>query len=93
MQKSEAKKGKVLKVEVKENTVTVLESDYTKVRIFLNDKLVDLTKPVVVKQGEKTLFEGKLEKSDALLKKTLYTRNDPAYSFPCCVEVEVEAKG
>jgi hypothetical protein len=93
VQKSEAKKGKVLKVEVKDNTVTVLESDYTKVRIFLNDKLVDLTKPVVVKQGEKTLFEGKLEKSDALLKKTLYTRNDPAYSFPCCVEVEVEAKG
>ena len=56
-------------------------------RIFLNEKLVDLGKPVVVTHGDKKLFEGTLTPSDAVRKKTLFTRDDPSYSFPCVVEV------
>ena len=86
---SEAKKGNVLEADIDGNTVTIGKCDYSKVRIYLNDKLLDLSKPVVVKCGDKILFEGAVTKSDALLKRTLYTRNDPAYSFPAMVEVEV----
>ena len=51
--------------------------------------MVDLSKPVKVVHKGKTLFEGKLTPSDALRKKTLYTRNDLSYSFPCMVEVKL----
>ena len=57
--------------------------------MFLNYKLVDLTKPVVVMHDEKKLYEGTLTPSESLRKKTLYTRNDLSYSFPCMVEVKL----
>ena len=87
---SEAKKGSVLRADVAGNTVTIGECDYSKVRIYLNDKLVDLSKPVTVLHGGKTLFEGKPAVSEALRRTTLFTRNDLSYSFPCCIEVELK---
>ena len=56
---------------------------------YLNEKMVDLGKPVVVRQGDKTLFEGVLEPSEDLRRSTLFTRNDLSYSFPCCIEVKL----
>ena len=85
----EAKKGSVLYADIDGNTVTIGDCDYSSVRIYLNEKMVDLSKPVKVVHKDKTLFEGKLTPSDALRKKTLYTRNDLSYSFPCMVEVKL----
>ena len=85
----EAKKGSVLYADIDGNTVTIGDCDYSSVRIYLNEKMVDLSKPVKVVHKGKTLFEGKLTPSDALRKKTLYTRNDLSYSFPCMVEVKL----
>lgn len=85
----EAKKGSMLTAKIDGNTITIEDCDYSKVRIFLNEKLVDLSEPVIVKHGDDTLFEGKLNPSDALRKKTLFTRNDLSYSFPCMVEVSI----
>jgi hypothetical protein len=85
----EAKKGKMLQADIDGNTVTIGDCDYSSVRIYLNEKMVDLGKPVKVVHDGKTLFEGKLTPSDALRKKTLYTRNDLSYSFPCMVEVKL----
>ena len=85
----EAKKGSMLTAKIDGNTITIEDCDYSKVRIFLNEKLVDLSEPVIVKHGDDTLFEGKLNPSDALRKKTLFTRNDLFYSFPCMVEVSI----
>ena len=83
----EAKKGSLLTAAIEGNTINISDCDYSKVRIFLNEKLVDLGKPVVVTHGDKKLFEGTLTPSDAVRKKTLFTRDDPSYSFPCVVEV------
>ena len=83
----EAKKGSMLTAEVNGNTITIHDCDYSKVRIYLNEKLVDLSKPVVVLHVDDNLFEGTLRKSDSLMKKTLYQRNDPSYSFPCVIEI------
>ena len=85
----EAKKGSILRAELKGNTVEIGDSDYSSVRIYLNEKMVDLGKPVVVRQGDKTLFEGVLEPSEDLRRSTLFTRNDLSYSFPCCIEVKL----
>ena len=87
--KGEAKKGRVLRAEIEGNTVTIGECDYSKVRVFLNEKMVDLSKPVVIVHDGKTLFEGTVTPSDALRRSTLFTRNDLSYSFPCCIEVSL----
>ena len=84
---SEAKKGSKLYADIDGNTITIGDCDYSKVRIYLNEKMVDLSQPVKVVHEGNTLFEGTLTPSDALRKKTLYTRNDFSYSFPCMVEV------
>lgn len=87
--KEEARKGMVLRADIQGNTVILGECPYSTVRVFLSDKLVDLSKPVVIKTRDKVLFEGRVEPSDATLAATLYARNDPAYAFPCCVEVKL----
>ena len=84
---SEAKKGSKLIADIDGNTINIGDCDYTKVRIYLNEKMVDLSQPVKVVHDGNTLFEGTVTPSDALRKKTLYTRNDLSYSFPCMVEV------
>lgn len=84
---SEAKKGSKLIADIDGNTINIGDCDYSKVRIYLNEKMVDLSQPVKVVHEGNTLFEGTLTPSDALRKKTLYTRNDFSYSFPCMVEV------
>ena len=58
-------------------------------RIYLNEKMVDLSQPVTVVHDGNVLFEDTLTPSDALRKQTLYTRNDLSYSFPCMVEVQL----
>ena len=84
---SEAKKGSKLIADIDGNTINIGDCDYSKVRIYLNEKMVNLSQPVKVVHEGNTLFEGTLTPSDALRKKTLYTRNDFSYSFPCMVEV------
>jgi hypothetical protein len=84
---SEAKKGSKLIADIDGNTINIGDCDYSKVRIYLNEKMVDLSQPVKVVHEGNTLFEGTLTPSDALRKKTLYARNDFSYSFPCMVEV------
>ena len=83
----EAKKGSKLIADIDGNTINISDCDYSKVRIYLNEKMVDLSQPVKVVHDGNTLFEGTVTPSDALRKKTLYTRNDLSYSFPCMVEV------
>ena len=85
----EAKKGSKLIADIDGNTINIGECDYSKVRIYLNEKMVDLSQPVKVVHDGNTLFEGTVTPSDALRKKTLYTRNDLSYSFPCMVEVKL----
>jgi len=93
----EAKKKDTLIASIDGNTVSIdkctrdgsEKAPYSSVRIYLNEQMVNLDEPVKVVYGDKVLFEGKLTPSDALRKKTLYTRNDLSYSFPCMVEVKL----
>ena len=94
---NEAKKGDKLVASIAGNTVSIdkcvrgeeTAAPYSSVRIYLNEQMVNLAEPVKVIYGDKVLFEGKLTPSDALRRKTLYTRNDLSYSFPCMVEVKI----
>jgi hypothetical protein len=62
----------------------------TKLTVRLSDRMVDLDRPVVVKQGEKTLFSGTAPRTVAALVKTLMGRGDPGLVFDAEVEVTVD---
>ena len=89
VRKDEAEKGKMLVASVKDNTVTIEKSDYTKVTVYLNDTLVNLDEPVKIVFGEKVLFEGTLKRTPQNMLSTLNTRGDLSYIFPALIEVKL----
>jgi len=58
-------------------------------RVYLNDHLADLDKPVKIVANGKTVFEGKVVRSVATLARSLNERGDPNYMFPAEVEVKL----
>lgn len=61
-----------------------------KVVIYLNDKLVDLSKPVKVVVNGREAFNGMVELSTANLVNSCAAFFDPARLYPAAVEVEVQ---
>ena len=55
--------------------------------IRLNDTMVDLDKPVIVKQNDTILFDAKVPRKAAMIEKTLHERQDPSSVF--CAEIKV----
>lgn len=60
-----------------------------RVVIYLNDKLVDLSKPVTVKVNGQEVFKGKPELNTANLVNSCAAFFDPERLYPAAVEVEV----
>ena len=87
---SEAKKGCYIKAGIKGNTITIDTNDYSEATLYLNDTLVDLDKAITVKHGKKTVFKGKLLRTEANLRTTLAQRGDPGYCFPSKVTVTLK---
>ena len=86
---SQAAKGKKIEASIDGNTVTVLSSDYKEATIYLNDKMMDLDKPVRVLSGDKVVFEGTVSRSPAVMRQTLRERADLSYVFPVRVDVNL----
>jgi len=87
---NEAKKGKIVRTNVHNNVITINQSDYTQLTFYLNDQLVDLDKSVKVIYGKKTLFQGKLKRTEDNLRSTLNNRGDISYCFPSIITVKIE---
>ena len=72
------------------NSIHIERCDYTRLTIYLNDRLVDLDKKVTVYHGGKKIARVKPRRTIANMYKTLNLRNDRSYAFPCIIEVEIE---
>ena len=83
-------KGKKVIVNREGNTISIEQSDYRTLTFMINDEMMNLDKPVVVKWHDKVIFKKRLKRTRANLRQTLYSRNDPAYAFPAMVTVKVE---
>lgn len=59
--------------------------------VRLDDSMVDFDKPIVVKQGDQTLFAGIVERTIATLAKTLAERGDPTGIYAAEIHVKVTA--
>ena len=71
------------------NTIIIERCDYSQLTLSLNDHLVDLDKSIKVVYRGKCIFKGKVKRTAALLRQTLYQRNDPSYMFPAQVHVNL----
>jgi hypothetical protein len=84
------KKGTEIVASVQENSgqqVELQSADVTKVRVRLDDRMLDLDRPVTITAGGKQVFQGTIPRTIATLAQTLSERGDPAGMF--CGEVEV----
>ena len=79
--KDEVKKGNLLIAERNGNTIEIIHSDYSSVTIYLNERMFNLDKTIVVKYKSKMIFREKVKKNVELMKTTLYERDDPNYMF------------
>lgn len=57
------------------------------VNILLNDKLLDLDRPVVVTCNGKDVFSGRVSRDAGTLLETLVRRGDPNYAFPVRIPI------
>ena len=57
------------------------------VTVLLNDTMLDLDQPVIIKAGGRDLFSGRVSRTAATLERTLSGRGDPASVFSAAVTV------
>jgi hypothetical protein len=86
----ELAREKEVRASIKGNTIVLTRCDYSQLTFSLNDKLVNLDKPVIVTCQGKTLFKGRVERRLSTMRSTLYERNDPSFMFPAQITVKVK---
>lgn len=83
-----AKPGDLLIAGYSGNVVRIEYSDVPDFRIRLNDKMLDLDKPVKVIYGGRTLFNGLLKRKASVIRKTLAERQDPGLIFSSEIRID-----
>lgn len=90
---NEMQKGKEVLLHTDDNTIYIDKSDYTELNLYLNDEIVDLDKPVIVKVNKRqkaeknhnpkyaTIFKGKLQRDAKTMRRTLIEHQDARYIF------------
>jgi hypothetical protein len=73
-------------------TIDVTAQGTDRVTVLLNDRMLDLDKPVRVKSHGRVLFEGKVQRQIAEIARTLAVRGDAELVFSARVSVAVPAK-
>lgn len=72
------------------NTINILEGGENGLRIRLDDRMVDLDKPVVVKRGDAILHQGIIPREKRVIETTLEERGDPEGIYTA--EIKLTAK-
>jgi hypothetical protein len=81
--------GKKVVASIEANTINIEQCDYSKVKIYLNDHMVDLDKKVTVNYKGKKIARKKLKRTIANIYGSLKEHNDRSFAFPCVIEVEI----
>ena len=82
-----AKPGMRVEAVIEDNEVKILHCDYAKLRIRLNDEMLDLSQPVRVTSNGKVLFSGKVKRTLANMAQTLAERGDVHWMFSGYIDV------
>lgn len=76
-------------VQRKGNEIEILECDYSRLSIYLNDVMVDLNRPIIVRYKGEKIFKGKLIRTIGNMQRSLARSGDLRYAYPAVVEVEI----
>jgi poly(3-hydroxybutyrate) depolymerase len=82
------KAGAEIVAQYKGQEITIDKSDVASVKIRLDDRMMDLDKPITVRWGDKKVFEGKAARTIRVMAQTLSERGDPQGVF----DSEIDAK-
>ena len=85
-----ARQGMRVDVIRNENEIEILHCDYAKLRIYLNDDMMDLNQNVRVVMGGKVLYDGRLKRTLGTMARTLSERGDYNWMFSTFVEVTIK---
>lgn len=72
-----------------QNRIDIDGDGVKELRLWLNDRLVDFSKPVRVTWNDRKVFEGKLEPSIKTMLDEVRRRGDPSFLYPVQVTVKV----
>lgn len=89
--KSEVKAGQLLTAERAGQTITLSSTNISTVTVALNDALLDLDRPVIVRTAGQTLFSNVVARTVATLAQTLAARGDTNLAFSAAVTVTLPA--
>jgi hypothetical protein len=81
------KKGTEILATYSGQQIDLQSADVSKVRVRLDDRMLDLDMPVTIMAGGQRVFRGPVPRTIATIAKTLAERGDPAGTF--CGEVDV----
>ena len=87
---SELKRGMEVIASFEGNTITIDKCDYSSLTISLCDKMMDLDRPVKVIYKGKTIFKDDMMRQKITMRRTLFSRNDPAFVFPAQIHLEIK---
>jgi hypothetical protein len=82
------KAGAEIVAQYKGQEITIDKSDVASVKIQLDDRMMDLDKPITVRWGDNKIFEGKTSRTIRVMAQTLNERGDPQGVF----DSEIDAK-
>ncbi len=78
-----------LRIHHEGNVFTITHSDYDTFTIWLNDEMADLSKPITILYNGRTLFKGKVQRTEQNLRASLLERHDPRNMYPAKVLVKI----
>ena len=83
------RRGMTVRAEIRGNEIDISRCDYSSLTLMLNDEMVDLDRPVVVKYQGKKVFNKRVPRTEANLRKTLADRGDLSFIFPAVITVKI----
>jgi len=85
----ELKQGAVVRADLKDQTINLTQCDAKQLTIRLNDRMLDLDKPVIVTSRDKKLHDAGVKRTIGVLSKTLAERGDPKSIFAAEIVVKM----
>lgn len=78
---NEARRGMTVRLTRTGNVVDIEQCDYPSLTLYFNDDMVNLDKKITVRYQGKTVFKGKLKRSQDVITVTMRQRGDIRYVF------------
>jgi hypothetical protein len=88
--RNEARAGREVRVDRNGNTITIVKNDYATLYLNLNDKFVDLDKPVIVMRGGQQIFNGMVTRKAEHIALSVEERLDRDYIFSAVLRVTAD---